>query len=246
MSPDQMNIPDDVFSRAVAAFWATRNSQGLAAPTAGGQRGSVVGGRQMDGFFDTIVELLDSVGLERSSVFASCTLHNTGKLELPGFFRPTKEWDMLIVRDGKLLAALELKSQVGPSFGNNFNNRTEEAMGSALDLWTAYREGAFRQSQQPWLGYLFLLEECANSTRPVRVAEPHFPVFPEFRNASYAQRYEIFCRKLVLERHYSSSCFLLSAKTEASASATYREPASDLGAKQFLSALLRHVIPMSA
>jgi len=26
-----------------------------------------------------------------------------------------------------LVAAIEAKSQVGPSFGNNFNNRTEEA-----------------------------------------------------------------------------------------------------------------------
>jgi hypothetical protein len=61
-------------------------------------------------------------------------------LTLPGFFRPTKLWDMLVIHEGKLIAAIELKSQVGPSFGNNFNNRTEEAIGNAHDLWTAYRE----------------------------------------------------------------------------------------------------------
>ncbi len=61
-------------------------------------------------------------------------------IELPGFFRPTKEWDLLVIKDGKLVVAIEAKSQAGPSFGNNFNNRTEEAMGSALDLWTAFRE----------------------------------------------------------------------------------------------------------
>ncbi|MBP8259317.1 MAG: hypothetical protein KA118_06600 [Verrucomicrobia bacterium] len=44
-------------------------------------------------------------------------------VDLPGFFRPTKEWDILVVRDSRLLAAIEAKSQVGPSFGNNFNNR---------------------------------------------------------------------------------------------------------------------------
>lgn len=42
-----------------------------------------------------------------------------------------------------MIAAVELKSQVGPSFGNNCNNRTEEAIGTAHDFWTAYREGAF-------------------------------------------------------------------------------------------------------
>src|SRR5437867_8108420 len=94
---------------------------------------------------------------------------------LPGFFRPTKEWDLLVVRDGELIAAMETKSQVGPSFGNNFNNRTEEAMGSALDLWTAFREGAFNSGIRPWLGYFFLLEQCPRSMRPVRARESHFP-----------------------------------------------------------------------
>ena len=37
--------------------------------------------------------------------------------------------------------SLPLKSHVGPSFGNNFNNRTEEAIGTSHDLFTAYREG---------------------------------------------------------------------------------------------------------
>lgn len=32
-----------------------------------------------------------------------------------------------------------------------------------------------------------LLEESAGSTAPVKVAEPFFPVFPEFRDASYAR-----------------------------------------------------------
>ncbi len=38
--------------------------------------------------------------------------------------------------------------------------------------------------------------------------EPHFKVFPEFKNASYANRYEILLTKLVRERLYDSACFL--------------------------------------
>lgn len=75
---------------------------------------------------------------------------------------------------------VELKSQVGHSFGNNFNNPVEEAIGSAVDIWTAYREGAFGGPIRPWLGYLFLLEDCPKSRSPVKVEEPHFKVFPEF------------------------------------------------------------------
>jgi len=89
----------------------------------------------MDGFIDLISDLILDVAADKSNVFRN------KHLELPGFFRPTKEWDLLLVKDNQLVVALEAKSQVGPSFGNNFNNRTEEAMGSALDLWTAYREG---------------------------------------------------------------------------------------------------------
>jgi hypothetical protein len=154
-----------------------------------------------------------------------------------GFFRPTKEWDLLVVKNKQLLLALEAKSQVGPSFGNNFNNRTEEAMGSALDLWTAYREGAFNSTIKPWLGYFFMLEDCENSNRLVKVQEPHFKVFPEFINASYAKRYELFCRKLVRERHYSASSFILSSKTSG-ITGEHKEPAADLNFEMFVRSMI--------
>ena len=64
------------------------------------------------------------------------------RLTIPGYFRPTKMWDALVIYKSRLIAAFELKSQVG-SFGNNFNNRTEESIGSANDFWTAHRENAF-------------------------------------------------------------------------------------------------------
>ncbi len=91
----------------------------------------------MDGFIDLFTRLIVESGIKEENVFYK------RHIELPGFFRPTKEWDLLVIKDGSLVVAIEAKSQVGPSFGNNFNNRTEEAMGSALDLWTAFREGAF-------------------------------------------------------------------------------------------------------
>lgn len=106
----------------------------------------------MDGFSRKIAELLVDIGILESDIFQKRVV------ELPGFYRQTKEWDIVVAVEGNLLAAIELKSQIGPSFGNNFNNRTEEALGSALDIWTAYREGAFKSSPAPWLGYLLLLE----------------------------------------------------------------------------------------
>jgi Restriction endonuclease XhoI len=188
----------------------------------------------MDGFIRLMTELILEAGVCEEYIS-----HNTA-LELPGFFRPTKEWDLLVVRDAQLILALEAKSQVGPSFGNNFNNRTEEAMGSALDLWTAFREGAFNKTIRPWLGYVFLLEDCAASRRPVKVKEPHFKVFPEFVNASYAKRYELFCRRLVRERHYNAATFLTSDQ-KTGLKGGFNEPAEDLTFLHFAKSLVAHV-----
>jgi hypothetical protein len=188
----------------------------------------------MDGFISLITDLIIEAGAEKSNIFHSRSL------ELPGFFRPTKEWDLLLVKDNQLILALEAKSQVGPSFGNNFNNRTEEAMGSALDLWTAYREGAYNKTIKPWLGYVFLLEDCPESQKPVKVQEPHFKVFPEFVNASYGKRYELFCRKLVRERHYNVAAFLMSDKT-GGPKGRYIEPADDLTFEIFAKSLVAQV-----
>ena len=223
---------------AVAHYWGTRTSQQQQQQQAGradqGSRSAVTGGAQMDGFVQLFADLVIDTGLAEECIYLKRSL------QLPGFFRPTKEWDLLAIRDGVLLAVIEAKSQVGPSFGNNFNNRTEEAMGSALDLWTAYREGAFRTSPQPFLGYFFMLEDCPSSQRPVKVQEPHFPVFDEFTGASYMKRYELFCRKLMLERHYTATAFITSDR-DGGSNGTYDTPSNDLSVIQFAQSLAAHV-----
>ena len=140
---------------AVRFYWQTRLSQSGKPRDAGGadqgSRSAVTGGAQMGGFIALLTRLVIEAGIDPANI------HHQDSLELPGYFRPSKRWDFLVVVERQLLVALESKSQVGPSFGNNFNNRTEEAMGSALDLWTAYRESAFVSTVRPWIGYMFLL-----------------------------------------------------------------------------------------
>lgn len=225
-------------AKAVAFYWLTRENQANKQEATGqadqGLRSAVTGGAQMDEFIALLTEIVVDAGIDERHIYHS------KNLELPGFFRPTKEWDLLVVKDGQLIAALEAKSQVGPSFGNNFNNRTEEAMGSSLDLWTAYREGAFNKTLKPWLGYMFLLEDCKGSQTPVKVREPHFKVFDEFKKASYAKRYELFCRKIVRECHYNASAYLLSNRATGVTGA-YTEPSDDLTFEFFVRSLVGHV-----
>ena len=225
-------------AKAVSHYWLTRRAQKDKQKKRGvsdaGLRSAVTGGAQMDGFIRLFRELIVDSGIDSQYIYEKKAL------ELPGFFRPTKEWDLLVIKKGQFIVAIEAKSQVGPSFGNNFNNRTEEAMGSALDLWTAFREGAFNGGVQPFLGYFFMLEDCKASTRPVKVREPHFKVFPEFVGASYMKRYELFCRKLILERHYTSSSFITSGNDNG-IEGVYKQPAKDLSFELFAKSLVSHV-----
>lgn len=225
---------------AVRHFWRTRQRQAqnqgrVSGRKDYGSRGAVTGGKQIDGFTRLMAELLKESGLPREAIYIE-----KRQVVLPGWFRPTKEWDLIAVVDGVLLATVEFKSQVG-SFGNNFNNRTEEAIGNATDLQVAYREGAFRGSPRPWSGYFMLLEDSPESRTPVEVKEPHYQVFPEFRNSSYADRYRILCEKLVRERLYDAACLLLSDK-KGGLRGAYGEPSEEVGFRNFATSLTAHAM----
>jgi hypothetical protein len=134
---------------------------------------------------------------------------------------------------------------VGPSFGNNFNNRTEEAIGTAVDLLTAYREGAFGEQPRPFVGWMMLVEDCPGVRTPVRDSSPHFTVFPEFNRASYADRYNILCRKLVQEQLYTTATVLLSPRS-AVTTGEYTEMSELTGLKTFVATLAGHVAAETA
>src|SRR5437899_2087006 len=105
-------------------------------------------------------------------------IYTRSKRELPGYFRATKDWDLVAVHQNHLVAAIEFKSQRGPSFGNNVNNRVEEALGNATDLWTAFREGAFGTDRpRPcWGGlcYLRIARVRQNRLKSKNLTSPFF------------------------------------------------------------------------
>ncbi len=198
------------FREAVKTFWDARERQLEKQVTAGkidaGTRGAVTGGTQMGAIEVLLTDILLDAGLGAQHV------HARTAVELPGYYRPEKQWDLLVVKDGQLVVAIELKSQVGPSFGNNFNNRAEEAIGNADDIWTAYRQGLLGSFPPPFVGYFFLLEDCNAVHHPLRVREPYFRVDAAFEQSSYAKRYELLCTRLLLERKYSAACLTLSVE----------------------------------
>jgi len=182
----------------------------------------VISGKNLDGFLGVVSAVAMHCGIPTSSIFT------TGRtdLTLPGYYRPNKNWDVVIVHRCRLLAVMEFKSQVG-SFGNNFNNRSEEVIGNASDLWAAANNGAYHPSRHkrsrgsnvdadprpPFLGYLMLLQDCEDSTRAVRADSPHYHLFPEFQNSSYADRYKILCERLMEQKLYGAASLMLSQET---------------------------------
>ncbi len=236
---------------AVQSYWDARSKNKEKQVKSGkidaGTRGEVTGGTQMGALEVLVADILCDAGLKKLDI------RTRTALELPGYFRATKKWDLMVVSEGQLVLAMEFKSQAGKSIGNNVNNRSEEAVGSAKDIWIAFREGRFGNSPPPFLGYFFLLEDHDKVKTPVGNKEPYFPVDPEFRGdakknkkgvekyqgLSYSKRYELLCRRLVLERLYSSACFLMATNHK---STTITQPADDLSFQRFVAALRGHVV----
>lgn len=230
--------------RAVKAFWTKRKAaikkQIKSGKTDQGGRAGVTAGKNMDGFVALVLEIVRANGLANANI-----LQRRAVLTLPGYFRPTKVWDLLVIYKGDLIAAIELKSQVGPSFGNNFNNRTEEAIGTAHDFWTAFREEAFGKQPRPFVGWLMMVEDAPKSRSPVRDKSPNFPIFEEFKGASYLKRYDLLCQKLVQEQLYTTAA-LVTSKRSAAASGDYLEMSTMTGLKTFVTALAGHIAAEAA
>lgn len=228
---------DKRLQEAVQSYWDARaknkEKQVEGGKIDAGTRGEVTGGTQMGAMEVLVADILADAGLKKLDVKTRTAL------ELPGYYRAEKKWDLIVVSDGQLVTAMEFKSQVGPSFGNNFNNRSEEAIGSATDIWVAYREGRFGKTPAPFLGYFFLLEDCDRVKTPVRNQEPYFKVDPAFEKASYSKRYELLSRRLVLERVYSAACLIMATN---SPKTQITQPAEDLSFQRFVAALRGHVV----
>jgi hypothetical protein len=228
------------FEAAIRSLWLVREAQAARQAASGlvdaGRRGAVTGGGHLDGLVDVFAGLFVAAGFPPESV------RRSRGLELPGYYRPTKRWDLVVVDGGVLVAAIEFKSQVGPSFGNNVNNRTEEAIGSAVDVWHAYQHGTFG-TVRPWLGYVFLLERAPASTRPVGLGNSAFGVDPVFTGTSYADRYRILCQRLVRERLYDAACFVTSS---ANPSEPVDEPDPELSFSTFVAAVAGRIAYIKA
>ncbi len=229
-----MTATFDDYDAAVRAFWTGRDLQTQKQIDSGkidaGTRGSVTGGQHLTPLQDVIAEQFSPL------VELGAEVRRTDIIPLPGFYRRAKNWDIVVTFKKILVAAIECKSQVG-AFGNNFNNRTEEAIGNAVDLWRAYESG-YVGSVRPWLGFVFVIEHAPGSTTAVRdQGTPVYPTDPIFDDSSYTDRYAILFDRLVRERLYDATCLMSTVTGEG----IQAEPVAEVSTQNLTAAIAGRV-----
>lgn len=203
-----LEIPDyePSFLAAVRNFWQVRDDQAARQQMEGnfdvGTRGAVTGGQHLNEVALLIADVFTDAGIKPDS---------EARL-LPGYYRASKNWDVVVTYKGVIVTIIELKSQVG-SFGNNFNNRTEEMIGQSLDLWWAARDGLLGDIR-PWFGYLMLLESTERSRTVLKDPQTTFALDREFSNTSYIDRYQIAFKRLRLEGDMDAVCLVTSEREQ--------------------------------
>ena len=136
---------------AVQAFWTNRKAARQRQIESGkddqGERGGVTAGKNMDGFIALVLDIVCANGLAHADIHQKRSV-----LTLPGFFRPTKQWDLLVASQGNWSQLSNLKAKSDPP------------------LATISITERKRPSAQPMIcGWLIDKERLANS--PVRLSD---------------------------------------------------------------------------
>lgn len=232
-----IQLPRDLDARVRAAvrhFWDMRSTQAQKQRQSGsvdhGARSAVTGGAQMNGFIDLFADLALWAGARPENILRG------SQAMLPGLFRPSRQWDLLVKREEQVVCAYEFASVTGLATEEELDRRTDEAIASAHDLWGVYGRHAINFDIQPWLGYV-LVAATEDGLRPASRTRARInDVLPEFRQATSVHRYELLCSRLVRERLYSDAALLLVKKD-----GTYAGPADDLSLAHLCRVLVSRV-----
>ena len=191
----------------------------------------------MGGHFNPITELVASLFLKAGYPEESIK-SNAGEIALPGYFRPAKKWDLVVSYRGTLVAAFEMKALGGPSFGNNYNHRVEEAVGNAIDLREASKMLAHTELD-PWIGYFFIMDDAVGSRRPLRssTGSREYDVEHVWDRLSYQQQFTVSGQRLLGPGLYDGVCYVISSENKPGA----REICPELSWDVFRASIDEHI-----
>lgn len=133
---------------------------------------------------------------------------------IPGYYRRSKNWDVVAMHKGHLVGVVELKSQAS-SPGNNANNRIEEAIGSAVDV-KAVQEltGAFG-NLGVWAAWCMTFNRGAENGYPIQLTAVQknrlrFPLTDSaFDDMTYAKQYAKAVERFIAQKVYDAGWMLI-------------------------------------
>lgn len=198
-------------------------------------RGSVTG-RPRE-LLRLITDKLVAAGVDSTSIRVEQVLG------LPGSYGVNDSWDLIISAKGIPAAAIVIKSQVGPSFGNNLRNRMSELLSRAADVDRQYSTDELK-NYKPCLGVLFLLEESQGSTAPVRKRAGILNIEDGSTGASsYKEQYAEFFRRLLRDRMYDTICYLTATPLP---ELKVSEPDIEMAFENFISTIAERVAHLNS
>lgn len=213
----------EAVQQAVEEFWSKRQAQMDKLEDQGKAGGAARANGHMDGFTGLVAQEFISAGVPRECI-------KRGQPYLPCYYRVRKQWDLAIVWQGILVAAIEFKSQVG-SVAKNMNNRFEEALGTATDTHAAHAKNETYGEVPPWLGYVFVLQETPETEQKGRATKALFPTDSIFEGMSYSERYQEMVKRFIGERVYQAGWFVSTKVTDEGI--VYNEPLATAAAETF-------------
>ena len=82
--------------------------------------------------------------------------------------------------------------------------------------------------------------DAPKSRAPVKDRSPHFPIFDEFKGASYLNRYDLLCQRLVQEQLYTTATVIASHRSAAK-TGKFSGLSEMTGLKTFVTSLAGHI-----
>ena len=171
-----------------------------------------------------VIELLVEQGIDRSDI------HLNAPVKVPGGYRSSaRTWDIVAMEAGMPLAAIEIMSLIGSSFGPNLHNRMETILGATADFNRAYGRENMRPLK-PCIGLLFVAEDSERFTRQLKGRAS--VAFDETADSTYTHESNMgnFLASLVNDDSYTAICYVA---TKPPPDFLVREPYPDLGFYRF-------------
>lgn len=199
-----------------------------------GERQGSTAGKHLNQLINIIKNELTRQGFHPDKIYT-----DRNDVRLPGWYRESKEWDMVVFDGESLVAAVELKS-ISSSFGNNANNRIEEALGSACDFDNAYCEKLLGQDVLPPVkGYALIVKACEESSSKLKDKRlRHFAIDSVFHDSSYLERFRTACERMRKKSIYHA-VWLVWANPE---KGTVVEPSPEMTFEKFIATITAQLL----